>query len=82
MSLISRHPLTGLTPAPLLTVGRPVAQGGDRALAVLLLDGGVVQGHAMVWALNRQAQDGGRLIDILLAQRLVTPTALYAAPRC
>ena len=82
MSVISWHPLTASAFGPHLAArrgGGAVVPGGDRTLAVLLLGGGLVQGHAMVRALNRQAEEGGRLIDILLAQGLVTPAALYAA---
>ena len=56
---------------------RPAQTATDRTLAVALLDGGLVQGHALLRALNLQAEQGGKLIDIMLAQGVIDQDRLY-----
>ena len=84
MSPTSRQQLTlaaaGTVPAALARAdATAAARGDDRTLSILLLDQGLVPGHAMVQALNLQAEQGGRLVDILLSQGAVSPAVLYAA---
>ena len=85
MAFRARHPLSGSVYGPHIAARRardlagPADHRPDRTLAIMLLNAGLVPGHAMVGALSRQAAEGGRLIDILLSQRLVAEAALYAA---
>ncbi len=81
MSVISRRNFYLANPAP--APGRsadvaPPTTDSDQALAMALLKDGVVAPHLILQALS-EIKDGGRLVDVLMARRLIRPERLYAA---
>ncbi len=63
-------------PAPARTAFAPA--DNDHALAMALLRDGTVAPHLILQAISG-VTGGGRLVDVLLARRLITPDRLYAA---
>ncbi|MEO8244052.1 MAG: glycosyltransferase [bacterium] len=78
MSLISvRSHDAGVLPAQAAAGVRPADT--DRALAMTLLRDGVIAPHLILLALTGISDGRGRLVDILLGQRWITPDRLYEA---
>ena len=83
MSVISRRNFYLAKQAPGLRPSLPAGAGPqpidtDQALAMALLQDGVVAPHLILQALG-EIRQGGRLVDVLLSRRLIRPEALYAA---